>query len=331
MPVSVIVGRGQNAYQLRELVKRRCPGYDDSEYLSELNSGYKEVWEGIQQLDENYFADFINLTTQIQTDTFYFFENLNGALNTTIPRLVQLHRIRVQFPTSSGNSGTWYPCWPRDINDRDVIAASQQTNPTAVTNPPVRYTPFGIAGIKLDRPVPVGTIFEVFYTFGMLDLQIVNDGTIASSGTAVTGTSSKFTQLVAPDVLTELPNSTSPKESQIQAELIVGGQVYRVTNIQDDTHLTTATAISPAASGAAYFLASMPELPAYEARVIADIATRNIFTTPADDPRFASWFKIAENAVQGMKNSLIARQRQEPPKRKRFNSRPFQRGSNVVG
>jgi hypothetical protein len=59
----------------------------------------------VQQLDEYYFADtVIQLTVALQSDTFYFYENLNGGLNTpALPRLVQIHRIRVQF----ANSGAW--------------------------------------------------------------------------------------------------------------------------------------------------------------------------------------------------------------------------------
>jgi hypothetical protein len=108
--------------------------------------------------------------------------------------------------------------------------------------------------------VPVGTIFEVFYTFGLLDLQILERWNhLEAAGRQLPALARTLPSSSAPDVQAELPNSSgSPKESQVQAELIVAGQVYRVTNIARMIHhLTTAVGnLSCCFRESSYFLAS---------------------------------------------------------------------------
>ena len=308
--------RGMNAFAIRELVKRRVVGYDDTEYLSEINDAYKDVWEEIQQVDELFFSDTVLFTTTAQSDTFDLVFNMYGNLGGSIPRLHQIHRIRVGMPSGVGGSGNLLSASPRHPNDTEFLARSQQQNQAPITTAPFLYVPFGEGSLKFAQPLPVGTQIEVWYTFSLIDLQILYQGTVSTSGVTVTGNGTLFTQLVPPDLQAALPSGTLT-ESMIEADIIIQGQNFRVASITSDTALTTAVA-PPAVSGVAYILASTPELPASEHRTIATIATRNMFVTPDNDPRFATFAALSERSIQRMKNTIMQRQRQENPKKGRF-------------
>jgi hypothetical protein len=169
----------------------------------------------------------------------------------------------------------------------------------------------------------VGSTIEVTYTFWPLGLTYLSNGTVQSSGTAVTGTGTNFTNMVQPDFSGSLPNVQGQEE--IQAEFIcngqlpTGGQVYRVTKITSDTALATATAISPALSASSpYVLATLPEIPREHIRVIASVAMQKMYSIDGDDTRSSEWAAIATSNMQMMKDSLIERQSNNPPKKQRF-------------
>ena len=96
-------------------------------------------------------------------------------------------------------------------------------------------------------------------------------------------------------------------------------QINRVKAITSNTVLTTANAIAPALSASSpYVLATLPEVPREHIRVIAAIALRNMYSVAGDDSRVAEWTAIAASNMQMMKDSLMERQGQNPPTKKRF-------------
>jgi hypothetical protein len=114
-------------------------------------------------------------------------------------------------------------------------------------------------------------------------------------------------------------------QEQIQAELIVnpsvtlGGQIYRVTAIVNDTTLDTATVISPQlGAGNAYILATLPEIPREHIRVIAAIALAAMYSVAGDDARVAEWTAKSQSNLQMMKDALIERQSNNPATKIRF-------------
>lgn len=301
-----------NAFSLRELVKRRVPGYDDTEYLSEINDVYEEVWQEIQQLDEMYFADIAVVTTTSQSDLFDLVWNMYGNLSSSLPRLHQIHRIRIKQP---GDVNFQPVSWSH-ANAPEYMGRQTQTNQPAQTTPPYYVAAFGEGSIKFAQPLPVNVQLEIWYTFKCLDLQILNAGSVSVSGNVVTGQGTFFTQLVPADMQQYLP-SPPLVEVMIEADITINGQTYRVNEVDGDTQLLTDVA-PPVLSNASYVLSGVPEFPPSIHRLIATLATRNILTTPAEDERFGIWAARAEQMKAIMKNTMIQRQRQEPPKKGRF-------------
>jgi hypothetical protein len=165
-------------------------------------------------------------------------------------------------------------------------------------------------------------VIEILYTFWpiQLNLQMSNgNGTVSSTGTAVTGSGSTFTALLQPDFQAYLP-TTAIAQEQIQAELVCNNnQIYRVSQINGDTSLATANAIAPAlVAGSQYALATLPEIPREHIRVIASVATAKMYSLAADDERSKEWTGIAASNMQMMKDSLIERQSNNPPRKQRF-------------
>lgn len=301
----VVQGRGMNAFTLRELVKRRSPGYDDSEYLSEVNAAYFDVWNELVQIDEMFFTYTSSVTVTSPSDTFDLIGNIYGNLGAQLPRMAKIHRIRI----APGGGSVFLPVYPRAVTGSDYIWAPALN--VASAQPPFFYTLMGIGTLKFNKSIPNNSVIEIMYTYHPLDMQIVTTGTITSSTTTVTGVTTTFTQMVPVDIPTDLPNSGSASETQIMAEIIAQGIAYRVTSITSDTVLTTATAISPALGSASqYILATVPAIPSAHHRVVADIATRNILSTPGDDDRFQEWAQIADNSMQRMRETTIRRQTQ---------------------
>lgn len=316
-------GHGLNAFLLKELVKHYIEGYDDETYMVHINEAYKQLWEEVQQLDEEFFTDITTVSVTVQSDTFDFAANIYNNLSAPLTRMHQIHRIRIQ-QASSGTStdNQMYPAEPRDLNDPGYMGASQQQPPSSATHPPYLYVPFGRNSIRFARPLPVGTKIEVWFTYGCIDLTYVNAGSITTTGSDihVNGTGTNFTFLTTPDLAGALPSSSGPIEQQLLAELIVAGRSYSVVNIIDDLHLDTDVDV-PAFTTQPYILASLPQLPNYEHRTIALVATRNLaLMGPLEvgGTKGAELNRLANDAIQRMKNTMIQRQRQANAKKRRF-------------
>jgi hypothetical protein len=160
----------------------------------------------------------------------------------------------------------------------------------------------------------------VAYNFIWMPLVILTGGNITSTGTAVAGTNTSFTQVAPPDYQAALPGND--QDTDIGLEIIdPNGLTYRVGTIASDTALTLLTAPNPALAASAYTLATVPDIPDGHHDVIATIATRNFMSTPGNDPRFSTWAGLAEQQKDAMRDTIMTRQRQEPPRRKPFPGR----------
>jgi len=93
---------------------------------------------------------------------------------------------------------------------------------------------------------------------------------------------------------------------------------YRTLSVQNDTLARTQTAIAPTLTNSTYILAMVPDIPVGHHRVIATRATRNIMSTPANDPRFAQYAAMDREQVDMMRDTVMTRQRQQPARRQRF-------------
>lgn len=310
-----------NAFGLYQYLAQRLPGYDPSEYLRELNSAYIHCWEEVTKLKNQYFSRLTIVTVatpQLQYDLLF---NADGALSSAVSnRLYQISRIRFLPPSG----GLWQASKVLSPQEPDFIAISANPVTPPTVSGPYYWYPTGRGSIQNVLPLQIGTQLEVYYTFWPLALTWLYNGTISSSGNTVTGLSTNFTQLVQPDFTGQLPVANQVDAENLQAELIVYGnnntsQIYRVTAIASDTSLTTATPISPALStGSPYVLAVLPEIPREHIRVIASTAMAKMYSVDGDDARIAEWTAIAANNMQMCKDSLIERQGQDPPTRKRF-------------
>jgi hypothetical protein len=309
-----------NAFGLFQYLATRLPGYDVSEYLRELNSAYIHVWEEITKLKNQYFTNIVTVNVVTAQTAYDLMFNADGGLSAAVsPRLYQVTRIRVQ-PPAGGLFQTTIALQP---NNPDFVAtaANVQTSPTQ--SGPYYWHLSGRNQLVWALPLAIGTKIEVSYTFWPVALTILANGTVSSSGNTVTGTSTNFTNMVQPDFQTNLPSVQGQEE--IQAEFVcngtvpLGGQIYRVTKITSDTALLTNVAISPTlVAGAAYVLATLPEIPREHIRVIAAIAMQKMYSVAEDDARAAEWTAISQSNVQMMKDALIERQGQNAPQKLRF-------------
>jgi len=310
-----------NALSLVQLVQRRNPAYDQSEYLSEINAAYKECWDYCVQLADSFFTDQKIVTVAVQAAEFDFLANANGNLNNSVSlRAFQLTRIRVLQPGDT----RWVAANPRDWNDSDFQGLQQLTPQPVQTSPQYLYVIFSKYSILFARPLPVGTQIEVTYSFIFMPLQIVFNGSVSSSGVTVTGSGTNFMQIVPADFASALPGND--QDTDIGLELVLNqganNQTYRVKTITSDTVLTTLTAISPAlATSTNYNLCSVPDIPDGHHNVISTIATRNFMSTPGDDKRATFWAALAEKELDAMRDSIMIRQRQEPARVKPFPQR----------
>jgi hypothetical protein len=219
-----------------------------------------------------------------------------------------------------------YPALPRPWNDAELLAQKQDSTQPVGTGGPYLYTLFAKGSVKFGRPLPVGATIEVTYNFIFLPLTLVFNGTVTSAGAVVTGTSTNFTQMLPADFQTGLPGNDQDTDAGM--ELIFGGnQTYRVKTVTTDTALSTVNTINPAVTAASYVLASVPDTPEGHHNVISTVATRNFLSTPANDPRFSTWAALAEKELGAMRDSVMPRQKQVPPQRKRF---PFGLSRNYI-
>lgn len=315
-----------NATSLIQLVSRRIPQYDASEYLSEINAAYQEVWNYILQLDDSYFTDIKIVTVTTAASEFDFLYNSNGFLNTALsPRYFQIDRIRILQP----GDVNWYAANPRHWNDPYLVGQQQLTPQTSQNFPPYLYNPFAKGSIKFGAPLPINTQIEVIYSFIFLPLTYLFNGTVTVTGgtSTVAGAGTSFTQLIGPDFQSGLPGTD--EDTDIGVELVFpNNQTYRVKTITSDTALVTITNVTPTQTAVTYNLAMVPDTPEGHHNVIATLATRNFMSTPGNDARLPFWVAKAEKELDAMRDSVMTRQRQAPARRGRF---PFSAMRQRIG
>lgn len=316
-PVPQLSSPPTNIFGLVQYVAQRVPGYDFSEYLRELNSAYIHVWEEITKIQNAWFTNIVQVKVVAQnSQQFDLLYNGDGALSAAVSsRLYQIARIRVQPPSG----GLFQTSTFMYFNDPDY--QSLEANPAAQSTQtgPYYFIIYGHGRLRSAIPLAAGTTIEVTYTYWPLALTYLFGGTVSSSSTNVTGAGTNFTQLLQPDFQTALPNAVVNEEA-LQAELVCNSnQVYRVPNIITDTSLQTLTAVAPVlAAGSQYVLAALPEIPREHIRVIAAVALAKMYSVAGDDQRVSEWQAISTANMQLMKDSLIERQMNNPPKKQRF-------------
>jgi hypothetical protein len=303
-----------NTYGLYQYMAQRLPGYDPSEYLRELNSAYIHVWEEVTKLKNHYFTNQKTLTVVSPTNNFDLLYNANNALSGVLSnRLYQITRIRVQPPAG----GLFQTSTAMHFNDPDYLSISANPGSTPSQTGPYWWTLYGRGNLLFGLPLQTGSVIEVTYTFWPISLTYLSNGTLTSVGQVITGTSTTFTQLVPPDFQTSLP--LSKQQEEILAELIVNNSaVYQVSAITSDTALSTFVPIAPALAGATYVVATAPEIPREHIRVIASVAMAKMFSVDGDDARTVEWTGTAASNMQMMKDSLVERYSNNPPKKQRF-------------
>jgi hypothetical protein len=321
-PVPGLQSPPTNAYGLTQYLAQRVPGYDFSEYLRELNSAYIHVWEEISMLQNAYFTNIVQVKVVAQNaQQFDLLYNADGNLAAAIsPRLYQISRIRVLPPSG----GLFQTSSFMHLNDPDYV--SLEANPTATSTQtgPYYFVIYGHGRLRSAIPLAANTTLEISYTYWPVALTYTSSVSPASSvssvGSAVTGVSSSFTSIVPPDFQPTLPGTATVNEEFIQAELLCNGsQIYRVNTIVSDTSLTTLNPVAPAlVGGSQYVLATLPEIPREHIRVIASVALAKVYSFMGDDQRVQEATAIATANLQRMKDSLIERQTNNPPRKQRF-------------
>lgn len=326
MPVAqqapALVSPPTNIFGLVQYVAQRVPGYDFNEYARELNAAYVHVWEEVSKLKNHYFTNIKTLTVTTAGPNFDLLYNvasagiLSGVLSN---RLYQVTKIRVQPPSG----GLFQATRAITPNEPDFVSINANTTAAPSSSGPYYWWLSGRGNINWGLPLSVGTSIEFTYTFWPLSLAYLFAGTVSSVGVTVTGTGTNFTQLLQPDFLGS--QIASGGQEEIQAELVVAGQtngpnqIYRVAGISNDTALTTQTACNPVlGAGSPYVLAALPEIPREHIRVIAAIALQKMYSVAGDDSRVSEWTAISQNNIQMMKDSLVERQSQNPPRKIRF-------------
>lgn len=304
-----------NVYGLYQYLAQRLPGYDQSEYVRELNSAYVHVWEEISKLKNHWFSTLQTLTVTKAQSSFDLQYNADSALSGVLSnRLYQLMRVRVMSPSGSlwQMTKNLSPQEPRFTE----LSANPQQNP--VQTGPYYWYIYGRNNIQFALPLQLGTTIEFFYTFWPIQLNMTAAGSIQSTSSVVNGAGTTFTQLLQPDFQQYQPNVKAPQE--ILAELICNtNQIYAVAQISSDTLLSTLSNISPTLTvGSPFVLATLPEIPREHIRVIASIAMCKMYSVDGDDQRTEEWAAIAASNMQMMKDSLMERQGQDPPTKKRF-------------
>lgn len=311
-----------NAWGLYQYLAQRLPGYDPSEYLRELNSAYIHVWEEIVKLRNYYFSTTKTGTVLAVGSSFdlQFGGSTNtpgnGSLSFFDPRMYQIIRVRVQPP----QGGLFQTTTMISPNDPDFLSVAANPSSTPTQTGPYYCYQFGRNILQFALPLQIGTTLEVTYTFWPLALNFLFNGTVTTDGadTGVLGVGTTFTQLVQPDFEPNLVTTLGSDPTSVQAELVINtNQVYRVAQVTDDLDLSTAIPV-PALAGTPYVLATLPEIPREHIRVIASIAMAKMYSVDGDDARTAEWTAIAASNMQMMKDSLIERQGQNPPRKGRF-------------
>lgn len=321
-PVPALSSPPTNVFGLAQYVAQRIPGYDFSEYMRELNAAYIHVWEEISKLKNHYFTNIVQVTVAVNNQrNFDLLYNADGNLSAAVSsRLYQITRIRVQPPSG----GLFQTCSMLHFNDPDFVSVEANPASQSTQTGPYYFALFGHGRLRSAIPLAAGSTIEFTYTYWPIALTFMSNlspaSSVSSAGTAVAGVSTTFTKLVPPDFAATNPTASTVNEEFIQAELVCNGsQTYRVAAITSDTALTTMTAISPAlAGGSPYALATVPEIPREHIRVIAAQALSKLYSVAGDDQRVQEWTAISTANIQMMKDSLIERQSNNPPKKQRF-------------
>lgn len=319
-PIPALKSPPSNAFGLYQYLAQRLPGYDSSEYLRELNSAYIHVWEEITKLKNQYFTNIVTVKVAKAQYGYDLMFNADGGLTAPVSaRLYQITKIRFQ-PPSGGLFMTSTALAPMDPEFTSVNA-NASSSPTQTG--PYYWFLSGRNQLNMGLPLAVGTTIEVTFTFWPIALGFLSNGVVQSSTNVVTGNTTNFTQIVQPDFQSSLPNLQGQEE--IQAELIcngtvsAGGQIYRVTKVVSDTVLNTAVNVAPVlAANSSYVLATLPEIPREHIRVVAGLAMRSMYSIAGDDSRSQEWTAIVERNIQMMKDALMERQGQNPPRKIRF-------------
>lgn len=232
--IPTLLSGPSNAWGLVQFLQQRVPGYDPSEYLREINSAYIHVWEEITKLRNNWFTNVTTVTVAKSQFIYDFRYNADGGLSTAVsPRLYQILRIRVLPNSATGN--LYQTSRAVTLQSPDFIAISSNPSATPTQTGPYYWVVQGKNSVQFGLPLSIGTVLEVTYSYWPLGLVYMNAGTVASSGTTVTGTNSFFTQLLPPDFQSLLPNATGTNQELAEAELICNtNQVYRVTGVASD-------------------------------------------------------------------------------------------------
>lgn len=308
-----------NIFGLYQYLAQRLPGYDISEYVRELNSAYIHVWEEVTKLENNYFTNVSTLTVSTAGTNFdlQYNSSTSGVLSGVLSnRLYQITRIRVLPPSSQlyQNSRALSP------NDPDFIGLAANPGSTPAYTGPYYYYMYGRNNICWALPLAVGTQLEFTYTFWPLALTYSYAGTVVStSGTIITGNGSAFKSLIQPDFYA-VGSPATKQQQEMMVELICNvNQIYNIQSINSDTVLVTQNTVAPAlVAGSPYVIATLPEIPREHIRVIASIATAKMYSIDGDDQRVREWTAISEKNIQMMKDSIMARQGQNPPRKQRF-------------
>ena len=308
-----------NTQTLLELVKRRVTGYQDAEYLSELNDAYIDIWERVLRLDNNWYEATSEVTVSVAQARFDLLFNTDSGLDATVnPLLHTIQRIRILSP----NVARWDTAIPQHKMQARFLRRQAASPQVARSGGPYYYRITAKGTIEFAEPLVVSTKIEVMYTYSPVPLKILSAGTVSSAAKVVTGTSTFFTDLLEPDLKAQFQTGVADFGLQVEAELVSVARTYRADLITNDTSLTTFVAPSPALSGESFTLSVVPDLPPAHHRVIASVATRNLFSTPADDSRFGEWAAIAEKHMEAMNAALGARQEQANPKKRPFRYKP---------
>ena len=321
-PIPALSSPPTNVFGLAQYVAQRIPGYDFSEYLRELNAAYIHVWEEISKLKNHYFTNIVQVTVAVNNQrNFDLLYNADGNLSAAVSsRLYQITRIRVQPPSG----GLFQTCSMLHFNDPDFVSVEANPASQSTQTGPYYFALFGHGRLRSAIPLAAGSTLEFTYTYWPLALTFSSSAgpasSVSSTGTQVTGVNTVFTSIVPPDFLAALPTSTIVNEEFMQAELVCNNsQTYRVALINNDTLLTTMNPVVPAlAGGSQYVLAAVPEIPREHIRVIAAVALAKLYSVAGDDQRVQEWTSLSTANMQMMKDSLIERQSNNPPKKQRF-------------
>ncbi|MCB7129464.1 MAG: hypothetical protein J3T61_08005, partial [Candidatus Brocadiales bacterium] len=240
-----------NTQTLLELVKRRVTGYQDAEYVSELNDAYIDIWERVLRLDNNWYEATSEVTVSVAQARFDLLFNTDSGLDAIVnPLLHTIQRLRVLSP----NVARWDTAIPQHKMQARFLRRQAASPQVARSGGPYYYRMTAKGTIEFAEPLVVDTKIEVMYTYSPVPLKILSAGTVSSAAKVITGTSTFFTDLLEPDLKAQFQTGVADFGLQVEAELVSVARTYRADLITNDTSLTTFVAPSPALSGESFTL-----------------------------------------------------------------------------